>query len=191
MTLARLNQSELDRIKKAKPIFQAVEAITGVPWQAVAAVWYRESFSVSPPDTPGGQFQFDPVPPPEKLRKYLKVFTKLSDEEANKLIAAGVNKFQSAAVFAACHMRWVSHYNLATDHSDEAMKDAFYGYNGRVFGPRPEASNYVINEFDAKHDDMMIRGTIPDGHGGRKWIRTTDHRPGAFTVYRQLIDSKL
>lgn len=188
MTLARLNQAELDRIKKAKPVFQAVEKITGVPWQAIASVWYRESFSVTPPHTPGGPFQFDPVPPAEKLMKYLKIFTKLSDDEARKLVAAGVNSFQAGAVFAACHMRWVSKFNLAEDHSDTAIKDAFYGYNGRAFDPYPESSNYVVNELDAKHDDMGISGTIPDGHGGKKWIRATDHRPGAFTVYRQIVD---
>ena len=64
--------------------------------------------------------------------------------------------------------------------------DAFYGYNGRAWGPLPTNSPYVMNNFDAQHMNMVIRGSIPDGHGGRKWIDNIDLRPGAFTVYKQL-----
>lgn len=189
--LKRLTAHQLMIIAQRKPVFEHAQALTGVPWQAIAAVWYRESFSVTPPKTPGGPFQFDPVPPRARLNELLKSYTKLDENERAALIGKGVNDFQAGTVFCACWLRHQSKANLSVDHSDAAIKDAFYGYNGRAWGANPDNSPYVANESDLKHDDMIIRGTIPDGHGGRKRIETIDGRPGAFAVYRQLIDSKI
>lgn len=190
--LKRLNASELNKIKKFKSVLENAQRLTGVPWQALAAVWYREAgLSIAPPKTPGGQFQFDPIPSDSVFDGLLRTFTKLNKFERERLLRNGVNHFESAAVLAACWLRQHSRFVLDKDHSDEAMKDAFYGYNGRAWGPHPESSPYVYNEFDAAHNNMTIRGSIPDGKGGRKWIETTDERPGAFTVYRQLVDLKL
>ena len=187
MALARLNAEQLKSFVRVKPILMRAQELTGVPWQAIAAVWYRESFSVTSPATPGGPFQFDPEPPASVLRALLITFCpSLTSAEREGLIAQGVNKFSSAAIFAACWLRRKSGPNLAKDHSDAAMADAFYGYNGRAFGPNPLNSNYVANELDLSHDDMLIRGSIPDGKGGRRYIRTIDKRPGALTVYKQL-----
>lgn len=43
-----------------------------------------------------------------------------------------------------------------------------------------------MNGLDEAHKDMVLRGTVPDGKGGRKRIEIVDKRPGAFTVYKQL-----
>ena len=192
MSLKRLTDKDLDKIKAVKAVFEIAQRLTGVPWQAIAAVWYRESFSVASPKTPGGPFQFDPIPRPEVLDGLLQSFARgLSKEQRHEYILRGTDNFESGAVFCACWLRHNCKFDLGIDHSDTAIKDAFYGYNGRCWGPHPESSPYVYNNFDAQHLDMHIRGSVPDGKGGRKWIDNIDGRPGAFSVYRQIIDAKI
>lgn len=190
--LKRLDKNQLQAFVRVKAILQRAAALTGVPWQAIAAIWYRESFSVASPETPGGPFQFDPPLSQVRMRKLLTTYCpSLTPAERELLIYQGLDKFASAAVFAACWLREMSQYNLKDNHSDQAMLDAFYGYNGRAFGPNPYNSNYVVNELDLAHDDMLIRGSIPDKNnpGKRIWIKKTDLRPGAFTVYKQLLEA--
>jgi hypothetical protein len=188
----KLTFGEVQFVLTEQPILKNAERLVSVPWQAIAAIWYRESFSIAPPDIPGGQFQFDPVPSSSQLGAMLARYVVLSASDLQALVKRGVNEFSSACLFAACHLRDVARYDLALDQSDEAIKDAFYGYNGRGYGPSPDDSPYVMNNFDAAHLNMRIVGSEPDGHGGRIRVDTIDLRPGAFTVYKQLslIDTK-
>ncbi|WP_303674760.1 hypothetical protein [Vampirovibrio chlorellavorus] len=183
--LPRLSESQIERIRQVKHVFEKVERLTGVPWQAVAAVWYRESFSVTPPKTPGGPFQFDPVLQPETICNLLKFFTRLSSAEIEQYASKGINDFETGALCAACWLRLKTKPVITPEASDEVIKDALYGYNGRAYGGA-DKSPYVMNGFDQTHRDMVLRGTIPDGRGGRKWVEIVDKRPGAFTVYKQL-----
>ena len=187
MTQLKLSATQIERIRQVKPVFENMERLTGVPWQAVAAVWYRESFSVTPPKTPGGPFQFDPVLSPATIRQLLKRFTRLSVLEIEQYASKGVNDFETGALCAACWLRLKTKPVITPTVSDEVIKDAFYGYNGRAYGS-VENSPYVMNGFDAQHLNMRLRGSIPDGKGGRQQISKIDKRPGAFTVYRQLKD---
>jgi hypothetical protein len=180
-----LSRAQLRRICQHRPLFLNIQALTGVPWEAVAAVWYRESFSVTPPATPGGPFQFDPVPPDRTLRRLLKRFTSLGDGEIERYVARGVNDFEAAALFAACWLRLKVGPVLNAQASDALIQEAFYGYNGRAYGSA-QKSPYVMNGYSQAHTGMVLKGTIPDGRGGRRTIRTVDRRPGAFTVYKQL-----
>jgi hypothetical protein len=184
----QLNPDDVQRILVQQPIFIHAMELVLVPWQAMAAIWYRESFSVEP-NTPGGPFQFDPPAPPDsELRAMLaRYVTTLNSNDIELLVDAGVNDFSSACIFAACHLRDGAKYNLSVDHSDQAIKDAFYGYNGRAYGPSPDDSPYVMNNFDKAHMDMRIIGTELDGHGVRIHVDAVDLRPGAFTVYKQLL----
>jgi hypothetical protein len=183
-----LSPTEVQHVLIEEPVFLRAQQLVSVPWQAMAAIWYRESFSVSPPKTPGGPFQFDPPDPARSTLKALlkRYVTALSDSDLQTLVTAGIDDFAAACIFAACHLRDGAKYVLSQDHSDTAMLDAFYGYNGRAWGLDPENSPYVMNNYDAAHMNMRIRGSVPDGNGGRKWIDTVDLRPGAFTVYKQL-----
>lgn len=183
--LPRLSESQIERIRQVKHVFEKVEKLTGVPWQVVAAVWYRESFSVTSPKTPGGPFQFDPVLQPVTIRNLLKFFTRLSSSEIEQYARKGINDFETGALCAACWLRLKTGPVITPDVSDEVFKDALYGYNGRAYGGA-DKSPYVMNGFDEAHRDMVLRGTIPDGRGGRKWVEIVDKRPGAFTVYKQL-----
>jgi hypothetical protein len=185
MSLPRLTDAQIESIRQVKHVFEKVEKLTGVPWQAVAAVWTRESFSVTPPQTPGGPFQFDPVLQPVTIRNLLKFFAHLPAPEIEQYARKGVNDFETGALCAACWLRLKTKPVITPTAADEVIKDAFYGYNGRAYGCAAQ-SPYVMNGFDEQHKDMVLRGTIPNGIGGRKQIEIIDKRPGAFTVYKQL-----
>lgn len=167
------------------PVLKRIQAITGVPWQAMAGIWYRESFSVTPPKTPGGPWQFDPVPPRSALNTLLERFATLSYAERMAILDKGVNDFFAGGVLAACFLKTKTRYPISPNCDPAFIKDALYGYNGRKYGSA-DRSPYVMNGYDEAHFEMNLRGTIPDGKGGRKWVDIIDRRPGAFTVYRQL-----
>lgn len=184
MTL-RLTDSQIKQILKVKSTFQMVERISGVPWQMTAAVWYRESFSVAPPTTPGGPFQFDPPPTQTAMESLMRNYTNLQPSEIVRHAKNGINNFTTGAILCACWLRTKTTAVLNTKSSEGVIKDALWGYNGRYFGS-PNNSAYVMNGFDDQHMGMRIKGTIPDGKGGRRKINTIDGRPGTFTVYKQL-----
>lgn len=181
----KLSVDQIKKIQAVQPVFQKVEETTGVPWEAVAAVWYRESFTVQPPKTPGGPFQFDPTPSRATQLALLVRFTQLTGAQIYNIIEKGLDDFENAALMAACWLRYKVTPMITPNVSDEVIKEAFYGYNGRAYGAA-DRSPYVMNGFDAAHHRMQLRGTIPDGKGGRHPVNIIDTRPGAFTVYKQL-----
>jgi hypothetical protein len=180
-----LPQACIEHVQDVYPTLRKIQEVTGVPWQAMAAIWYRESFSVAPPKTPGGPFQFDPIPSHGTLQGLLDRFTQLSREEKATLLQAGVNDFYAGGVLAACFLRVKTRNPIFPGCPDETIQDALYGYNGRKYGSA-DHSTYVMNGFDQAHYPMNLRGSIPDGKGGRKWVEDKDLRPGAYTVYLQL-----
>ncbi len=185
----RLAPAQLKRCRDYQGHFEKVEASTGVPWEAIAGIWYRESFSVTPPATPGGPFQFDPVPEMHHLFDLLNKYSNLSFEDKKILVSKGVNDFYAASFFAACHGRDHCNPVITPDCSDEAILDFFWGYNGKAkYQGSPRGSFYVYNGYDNAHTGLLIIGSIPDKTSptGRKRIKTKDRRPGAFVVYKQL-----
>lgn len=192
--LPRATAQQLARLKAYKPHFAKVQAATGVPWEAIAAIWYRESFSVTPPKTPGGPFQFDPAPSDNHALSLLDRYTNLSQEAKADIIAKGVNDFEAAAYLAACHMRARCTPKITPESPDADIKDLFWGYNGKAkYQKTADGSFYVMNGFDEKHNGLRIHGSIPDGKGGRKRITDSqgkegrpETRPGAFVIYKQL-----
>lgn len=190
--MKRLTPQQIETIKKHKPVFYTAQQLTGVPWEGIAACWYRESFSVTPPKTPGGPFQFDPPPIPDVIRDLLRRYTTgLTDEQKAAIVKLGVNDFATGAILCACWLRHKSRPVLTVHASESDMKDAFYGYNGRKWRAA-DNSPYVMNFYDEAHsgpkgEGMRIRGTIPSRDGKRRiWIDTTDQRPGALVVFNQL-----
>lgn len=180
-----LTNTQVSYILSLRGKFKEVESATGVPWQAVAAIWTRESFSVAPPKTPGGPFQFDPPLGKSIIRAVLKQYSSLSMAKIEEFATKGVNDFETGAYCCAAWLRIKCKPVLTVDSSDDVIKDAMYGYNGRAYGGA-DKSPYVMNGYDKDHVDMHLKGTIPDGKGGRKKIDVVDKRPGAFTVYKQL-----
>lgn len=185
-----LTKKQIEYIDSLKFQFARGERLTGVPWRAIAAIWSRESFSVASPKTPGGPFQFDPPLSKLQITNLLKRYTKLPDIEIAAYAVKGVNDFETALLCCACWLRQKCTPVLTSNSPDADIKDAMYGYNGRVYGSA-DKSPYVMNGYSPKHmgkdgQGMVLVGSIPDGQGGRKQIRIVDKRPGAFTVYNIL-----
>ncbi|HEY9678694.1 MAG TPA: hypothetical protein V6C76_11835 [Drouetiella sp.] len=190
MTPLRLNDAQIRLIFTKKPVFQHAQNVTGVPWQAIASIWFRESSLQERVGRIGGPFQFDPPLNAKQMTNLLEQFTHLDNATRQDLIKKGINDFASAAIFCACWLRKSSRYPINPSASDEAIKDCFYGYNGRKYKSVDESA-YVMNGYDLQHEHLHIKGTLPD-HGKRIYIDKEDPRPGAFTVYKQLkaLDSK-
>lgn len=191
MTFAKaLNDAQLQHVKANMATLMAIQTVTDVPWEAMAGIWFRESFSVAPPATVGGPWQFDPPPNDWKVQGLLDRFTKLSVTDRHTIAQKGINDFYAGGVIAACFLRTKTGPVIHPGVADEVIKDAMWGYNAKVYGSA-DHSPYVMNGYDAKHFPMKLTGSIPDGHGGRKHIEILDKRPGAFTVYRQLKEINL
>lgn len=181
-----LTKQQLDYIFDFKHVFLKVQDATGVPWEAVAGIWTRESFSVASPRTPGGPFQFDPPLDFEAIAKLLHQYTNLDAATITAMSKKGINDFETAAYCCACWLRKNCKPVLKPASPDADIRDAIYGYNGRSYGSVFN-SPYVMNGFDEQHKDMHLRGTIPiPGSDRRKQIDIIDKRPGAFTVYKML-----
>lgn len=196
--LARLSATEIETIKANKSTLVAAEALVKVPWQMLAAVWYREH-ALTMGNNP---FQFDPLPTHNTILGLLQSYTDY------KPLSYSIDNFTFAAILAACWLRSKCRFPLVVvqsfqhptekenefdtvqvitvNKSDEAVADAFYGYNGRAYGSNPFNSPYVANELDELHHNMSFRGTV-DG----KWIDIIDQRPGAFVVYKQLLQENV
>jgi hypothetical protein len=183
--ILRLGADQLRHVALNRTVLEKAAEASSIDWEVLAGVWYRESFSVSPPRTPGGCFQFDPPPDEPYIRWMLGKFTSLPRTEAEDIAAAGVNAFADGAYIAAAFLRMKT--GLKKGDTDENVKNTFWSYNGRFYGSA-DASPYVMNGYDAAHLHMKIQGTLPplkEG-GPRRKIETVDMRPGAFVVYKQL-----
>ncbi len=181
-----LTKGQLEYLIGLKHVFVKAQDLTEVPWQLLAGIWTRESFSVAPPKTPGGPMQFDPPLSQPEIHELLYRFSKLKMDDIDLYVKKGANDFETAILCAACFLLKKMNNHIKTD--TEVMIAA-WRYNG-IVGKDPTYSPYVYNGFDANHNGMHLVGTIPDGHGGRENINIVDHRPGAFTVYMQLVTMK-
>lgn len=182
-----LDNEQLSFLVGFKHVFVHAQELTGVPWQLLAGIWTRESFSVAPQRTPGGPMQFDPPLSQSEILHLLQKYTKLSLSDSQVASKKGVNDFFTAVLCAACFLLEKMGRLIKTD-ADIML--AAWRYNGTI-GKDPTYSPYVYNGFDDAHKGMRLKGTIPDGQGGRKSIDIIDHRPGAFTVYTQLVSENI
>ena len=190
--ILRLTGRETSLVLRNRPQLLKVQSLTGVPWQAIAAVWYRENNLQLISARLGGPFQFDPPAQALEITNLLSSYTKLTADEIAEYIKAGIDDFETGALVAACYLRHKSKAVLTPTCSDEDIKDAFWGYNGRAYGAA-DHSPYVMNGWDKDHmgsdgKGMVLIGSLPDEKDPSKRIEvhTVDRRPGAFTVYTQL-----
>lgn len=178
----KLSKDILAGINKLKPEYVKAANKTKVPWQALAAIHYRESGNDPSKDLQAGNpiggggsnFASYPKGAPQSVEQSAEY----AAEELIRKAASGVVK---------------KPVNVASPDA-EAMKDALFGYNGRasVYAAQAaalgfsadkqpyEGSPYVMNNYDAKHKNMRM---ITRDFGG---LDGTDTRPGAFTVYAAL-----
>lgn len=180
----------------------AVKLVGGLPWQALAAIHYRENEFALRSTTPGGPFQLDPGGEGPDLRRRIEAYEDLVRKAYGIDGGSIETDLAFAALVAAHELRGKIRTELTRDEiaDGDVLADALWGYNGRApfhtsTGTADDKdwswrwSPYVAN--DPKRGVVLrLRGTIPDASvpGGRRAIDRPDGRPGAFVVYRELID---
>ncbi len=176
-------------VNNNKSFYERVMNETGVPWELLAAIHYREtSFSHTNPGNGQGIFQFvngdgGPYPPGA-----------VSDEEFVRQLRFMATKLQDDYVWRGKIPR--ERRKLQPNEQNIAIvKDTLFSYNGRAgayidqashFGYNPslqpyEGSPYVMNRFDCPRARMGI--ITRDYNTG---IDGTDTRYGAFTIFARL-----
>jgi hypothetical protein len=179
-----LSASMRSAITKLKPEYVAASEKTGVPWQLLAAVHYRENNNNPNGDMQAGNKIGGPYP--RASTAYARYgYPKTMAESAEIAARMLIDISQGGVVKKP----------INTPNPDpEAIKDTLFSYNGRAsvyekqaadlgFDPAKqpyEGSPYVMNNFDAIHQQMKI---ITRDFGGLDGI---DTRLGAFTVYSRL-----
>ncbi len=178
-------------VNNNKASYQQASSQTGVPWEMLAAIHYRETnFSHSNPSNGQGIFQFvngegGPYPAGP-----------VSDAEFMRQLSFMAEKIQSVYVMRnSPNPASISPRRLTSDDQDiNLIKNALYSYNGRAtvyanqatqYGYNPavqpfEGSPYVMNRFDCQRARM---GIITQDYGG---LDGRDTRYGAFTIYARL-----
>lgn len=156
----------INRLNASIKDYKTAAAATGVPWEVIAALHYREhNFYRDFPKNGQGPFQ-------------------LSDLHASNPNAPELKNFQLGAKYAAKFLRDKVADKLVPgkplDADLEVLKTAFWKYNGsqKIFAPSPDKASYVMNFYDKDHYRMLFKNGKPDG------------RSGAFTVYTLLKNAR-
>jgi hypothetical protein len=175
-------------VNNNKSFYIEAQNQTGVPWELLAAIHYRETnFSHNNPSNGQGIFQFlngEGGPYPSGP---------VSDGEFVRQLAFMANRLQNDYVWRGSIPR--ERRKLVPNEQNEVIvKDMLFSYNGRStayanqgaqWGYNPsvqpyEGSPYVMNRFDCDRArmPMVTRDFGP--------IDGTDTRYGAFTLYARL-----
>lgn len=178
-----------DGVNRNKSFYIQVMNETGVPWEMLAAIHYRETnFSHTNPSNGQGVFQFvngDGGPYPAGA---------VSDAEFIRQLKFMANKLQGDYVNRGSAPR-ERRQLVANEQNVAIVKDTLFSYNGRAavytnqaghFGYNPttqpyEGSPYVMNRFDCPRARM---GIVTRDYGAG--IDGVDARYGAFTVFARL-----
>lgn len=166
-----LNPADLSRIARLRPIYERAALKHNVPWEALAAIHYREGSNSLTHSVISGRAIGTPEP-----------------DQGNKVYAS----FEETAVDGARILKAKSGGKLTADTVDPAItKDAFFGYNGRAGIYKDQAASlgydrnkegyegspYVMNNFDEKHQGLRL---IKHDHGG---LNGPDRRDGAYKIF--------
>ena len=179
-----LDASLIAAINKLKPSYVAAAQKTGVAWQLLAAIHYRENNNNPDGDLQAGNKFGGPYP-----------------QFSSDYTSYGYPKnLQESAIIAAKHLIASSSSGVVKSPINipspdpNAIKDALFSYNGRASAYAAQAakygfnsatqpyegSPYVMNKYDAPRQAM---GIITRDFGG---VDGTDARFGAFTIYSRL-----
>lgn len=149
-------QEENDMVTNC-PVYTSSADKYGIPWEALAAIHFREGgFNPNGSVISGREIG---APEPDQGGMVFSSLQESADRAAEVLI--GKNS------------------DIVGAPADDIVKDAMFGYNGRAscYGS-PDGSPYVMNLYDEKHMNMPI---ITSDGGGCDGI---DTRPGAFLIYK-------
>lgn len=190
-----INSTLNNRIEANKSVYQAAEKQTGVPWELIAAVHYRETNNVVyNPGNGQGIYQLYSLNQTQGL--YFEPKSTLSKEEFLRQTILAANFLQSKAENSGLATSIITARKLRADETDlNLIKNALLSYNGRAYAYADQAerlgfnrekqhfegSPYVMNMFDCKRIGM---GIIAYDNGST--INVKDYRMGAFTLYAKL-----
>jgi len=192
-----LTDGQLQTIRANQPFYEKSAQTSDIPWQMLAVVHLRESgLSRSNPANGQGVYQFVGAKPGEYPTG------PVSDQE-----------FQRQTDLAADFIKGKASGNIAgnttltaQNPSTNAVKDTFFGYNGRSDkyaqqaaglgfdkATQPfEGSPYVMNKADAKRDPATAVpntwGQVKRDHGPIEYPANNDY--GAFVEYGALTGIK-
>lgn len=168
-TDGKISQGILDQINKNKNVYQEAGTKTGVPWEMLATIHYRESTN----------------DPNKSLMSGERLGTRNPDNGVT------YNTLLDSAIAAGGSLKDWAKYNkktLTANSDDDTIKTVFLGHNRGFMYSRAgctyDQSPYVMNQFDAAHKDMKW----PDNACEVKPPATItkgklDGQIGAFTLY--------
>ncbi len=157
------NEAQMEAIRANQPFYEKAAQETGVPWQLIAVLHNRE-YGLKRENPANGQGVY-------QLFSYTN-----GGKNSNAFLPAGPisdEEFQRQTTLAAGIFKAISEGNNAANKPLEAnnpapnaVKDTFFGYNGRAGGYRQQAaalgynpdtegyegSPYVMNKVDAARD---------------------------------------
>jgi hypothetical protein len=181
---SNLPSEVLSAINSLKNVYIQASQATGVPWQVLAAIHYREASNNPNKDLQAG----NPIGGPytQSSTDYQKYGYPKTLEESAEIAA----KHLIAVVGSGVVNKPVN----VPNPDPEGLKDALYSYNGRaqVYAQQAaalgfnsvtqpyEGSPYVMNNYDSIHMNMKI---ITTDFGSLDGV---DTRFGAFTIYSRL-----
>lgn len=179
------------RIDRNKGTYIQVANETGVPWEMLAAVHYRETNNARlNPWNGQGIYQLYSTG-----SNYPYSPNEVSDSEFLSQTRTAANFIQGKASLSSTRTSLVTPRKLNSNENDlNLIKNTLFSYNGRasVYADQSqnlgfnrtsqpfEGSPYVMNMFDCKRSSM---GLITKDNGP---LDGTDTRLGAFTLYARL-----
>ncbi len=163
----RANRPLLERIGQNRATYAQAAQLNNIPWEMLAGIHFREhNNDPSAPSNGEGPYQLHTYR--EKLRGGSAVITYHGRDRT--ITQGDLDDFATSSDLAANVLIEKSGGGLSPNADPATIKNAFWGYNGRV-GASADDSSYVMNHFDTTHADMT------------RWDGVRDGRDGAYTVY--------
>lgn len=189
LVLQHISKDQIAKLEDKLSILLAVQDQTGVPWEVVASLWYREhAFSSSNPSNGQGIFQL------YSSGLYFKP-GKTTDKEFMRqaILAANFIKHKADNVQEVPG-------KISLNMSDDFVKEIFCQYNGcpvlfrnqaeaRGFQNHAEGSPYVMNYADASRTPGADNWSQYRSDGGN--IGNAGTQLGAYLLYRGLENAKI
>lgn len=186
-----ISSTIINHVNNTRPFYEMAMNETGVPWEMLAAIHYRETnFSRTNPNNGQGIFQFvngegGPYPPgPVSDAEFYRQLKFMADKLQNDYVWRNSPNPASVQIrklvpndndFALIKNTFYSYNGRASVYADQAQ---YYGYN-RSTQPF-EGSPYVMNRFDCQRSRM---GIITRDYGSMDGV---DTRYGTFTLFIRL-----
>lgn len=164
---ADLEPATLEAINALKGVYEEAGNAEGISWTVLAALDYRENNNDPNRSTLSGEV------------------IGTTNPDSGTVTSSKADSAQKAAAHIKAMASWVYGVEVNVSTGGDDIKKAFISYNRgtsyKTAGLPPDDSPYVMNQYDAEHNDMVFPN-IP----GETLAGMTDHRYGAFTIFVRL-----